>query len=87
MSNSEFNHYFPHDSNARSDDKMLSLRSSLGNKAYAIYFMVLELMREEDNYCLYAEGNLAGRLAMELNEPKDFMEDFIEKSQSLDYLT
>ena len=86
MSNSEFNHYFPHDSNARSDDKMLSLRSELGNKAYAIYFMILELMREEDNYCLNAEGNLVGRLSMELNEPKEFMEEFIEKSQEFGLL-
>nr|AGF93126.1 replication initiation protein [uncultured organism] len=83
MSNSELNHYFPHDSNARSDDKILSLRSELGNKAYAIYFMVLELMREEENYCLKANGNLPGRLSMELSESKDFMEEFIEKTQEI----
>ena len=84
MSNSELTHYFPHDSNARSDDKMLALRSSLGNKAYALYFMVLELMREEEDYGLKADGTLIDRLSMELNEEKDFIEDFLDKCKEIE---
>ena len=42
--------YFSHDSNARNSDKLLKVRMDLGAEGYAIYFMVLERLREEDDY-------------------------------------
>ena len=41
--------YFPHDSNARNDIKIIKLRSKLGFEGYGIYFAVLELLFSEEN--------------------------------------
>lgn len=42
--------YFSHDSNARNSDKLIKVRMDLGAEGYGIYFMILERLREEDNY-------------------------------------
>jgi hypothetical protein len=42
-------YYFPHFSNARSDRKILRVRKELGIEGYAIYFMLLETLREQTN--------------------------------------
>ena len=42
--------YFSHDSNARNSDKLLKVRMDLGAEGYAIYFMILERLRDEDDY-------------------------------------
>ena len=42
--------YFRHDSNARNDDKLTALRIEQGPAGYGVYFMILERLREEDNY-------------------------------------
>lgn len=43
-------YYFPHFYNARSDRKMLRVRRELGIEGYAIYFMLLEVLREQTNF-------------------------------------
>lgn len=43
-------YYFPHFSNARSDRKILRLRKELQIEGYGIYFMLLEVLRDTDNY-------------------------------------
>ena len=35
-------YYFPHDSNAREDDKLVALRMRHGSAGYGVYFMLLE---------------------------------------------
>jgi len=40
-------YYFPHFCNARNDLKILRLRKDLGEEGYGIYFMLLELLREQ----------------------------------------
>lgn len=45
-------YYFPHFSNARNDSKILKLRRVLGLEGYAIYFMLLEILREQTDYSL-----------------------------------
>lgn len=42
--------YFSHDSNARNDERILRLRRDLGARGYGIYWMLLERMREEEDY-------------------------------------
>ena len=42
--------YFSHDSNARNDSKIISLRMKLGVEGYGIYFMIIERLREESDY-------------------------------------
>lgn len=42
--------YFSHDSNARNSAKLIKLRMGLGLEGYAIYFMILERLREAKDY-------------------------------------
>ena len=42
--------YFTHDSNARNADNILPLRIDLGAEGYAVYFMILERLRDEPDY-------------------------------------
>lgn len=39
--------FFPHDSNARYDEKILRLRMNLGAVGYGVYFMLIERLRED----------------------------------------
>lgn len=43
-------YYFPHFSNARTDRKLLRIRKELGIEGYGIYFMVLEVLREQTDF-------------------------------------
>lgn len=43
-------YYFPHFSNARHDRKIQRLRHDLKNEGYALYFMLLETLREQPDY-------------------------------------
>ena len=43
-------YYFPHFCNARGDRKIKRLRKDLGLEGYGAYFMLLEVLREQDNF-------------------------------------
>lgn len=43
-------YYFPHFSNARNDSKLIKLRRVLGIEGYGLYFMLLEVLREQTNF-------------------------------------
>lgn len=45
-------YYFPHFSNARNDAKLLKLRRILGIEGYGIYFMLLEVLRDQTDFKL-----------------------------------
>lgn len=45
-----YNHYFPHDSNAKDDPKCLMLIDQLGLEGYGIYWVLVETLREQENY-------------------------------------
>lgn len=49
-------YYFPHFCNARNDSKILKLRRILGLEGYAIYFMLLEVLREQSNFKYHLSG-------------------------------
>lgn len=42
--------YFPHYANTRNDLKIRRVRRDLGLESYAIYFMILEVLREQDDF-------------------------------------
>jgi hypothetical protein len=42
--------YFPHYSNARNDRKLKRVIKDLGIEGYAIYFMILEVLRDQPNF-------------------------------------
>ena len=43
--------YFPHFSNARNDRKIKRLRKELGAEGYGVYFMILETLRDQQDFC------------------------------------
>lgn len=43
-------YYFPHDSNAHRDPKCVLLIEELGCEGYGIYFILLEILREQPDY-------------------------------------
>jgi hypothetical protein len=49
-------YYFPHFSNARNDSKVIKLRRVLGIEGYGIYFMLLEVLREQTDFKLPISG-------------------------------
>ena len=42
--------YFPHFANSRHDRKIMRVRIELGLEGYAIYFMLLEVLREQNDF-------------------------------------
>lgn len=69
--------YFSHDSNARNDEKIIRLRMRHKSAGYGVYFMILERMRDENNYMCAKDYNL---IAFDLREDaalvKSVVEDF-----------
>lgn len=45
-------YYFPHDSNARGDPRLVSFCQEHKNSGYACYFMTIEVLREQADYRL-----------------------------------
>lgn len=43
--------YFPHDSNAKDDPKCVMLIEQLGCEGYGIYWILVEILREQPDYC------------------------------------
>jgi hypothetical protein len=48
--------YFPHFSNARNDSKIIKLRRVLGIEGYGLYFMLLEVLREQTDFQFPVSG-------------------------------
>lgn len=69
-------HYFPHDSNARNADSLLSLRMRRGAEGYGIYFMILERLREEPDYTSVKDYNM---LAFDFRVGSDKVKSVIEE--------
>lgn len=50
-------YYFSHDSNAITDTKILNMRSDYGLEGYGLYWVILEMMRNEKSYMLALNKN------------------------------
>lgn len=69
--------YFPHDSNARNDERLLRLRMKHGAAGYGVYFMLLERLREEADYTSVKDYNIiAFDLRVDASVAKSVVEDF-----------
>lgn len=68
-------YYFSHDSNARTDNKILLIRAKYGAKGYGIYFMIIEMLREANAYQMLSNYSA---IAYELHEPETEIKDIIE---------
>lgn len=71
-------YYFPHDSNAFSDPKILQMRSVYGLEGYGLYWAIIERMREQSDYKLPIKGKYAiEAYAKAMGVTKEKLEGFI----------
>ena len=59
-------YYFSHDSNARHDPKILGLRAEYGISGYGIYWVVVEMLREANDYKLPTKAYIWNAIAMQV---------------------
>lgn len=52
------NPYFPHEGNARNDEKLIAMRMKYGWEGYGIYWAIVEKLRDADSYRLSCEYEL-----------------------------
>lgn len=71
-------YYFPHDCNARNDPKILALRSVFGAEGYGVYWMLIEILREQPDYKLQVTKYLYNTLAMQMQVQKERLEEIVE---------
>lgn len=70
--------YFKHDINARNDPKMLQMRSVYGAAGYGMYFMLIEILREQDNYKYPVSKYMCNALAMQMQCKVEDVQKFID---------
>lgn len=70
-------YYFPHDSNAQHDEKILQLRAKYTWAGYGIFWAIIERLRESKDYkfCLNAIPGLAISLSLAQAELEALLED------------
>jgi hypothetical protein len=69
------NNYFSHDSNARNDEKLIRLRMKKGAAGYGVYFMILERMRDEEDYTCAKDYDM---IAFDLREDAELIRSVVE---------
>lgn len=69
--------YFPHDTNARSDEKILAVRMRHHAEGYGIYFMIIEMLAEQPEHTLSRDYDMiAFELRADSNTVRSVIEDF-----------
>ena len=71
-------YYFSHDCNARNDEKILAMRSVYGLEGYAMFFMIVEIMREQNEYKLEMNKYIWSTLAMQMHTDASKVQKFVE---------
>ncbi|MEG2679009.1 MAG: DUF4373 domain-containing protein [Oscillospiraceae bacterium] len=71
-------YYFPHDCNARNDPKILALRSVFGAEGYGIYWMLIEILREQPDYKLQVTKYIWNTLAMQMQVQKERLQEIVD---------
>ena len=67
--------YFPHDSNARADEKLINLRIRHKAAGYGVYWMLLEIMRDKKDFMLRKDYNA---IAFDLREDASLIKAVVE---------
>jgi hypothetical protein len=79
--------YFPHEADKRRDIKVLSLRREHGNVVYGLFWIIVEILRTQDNFRLeycdntwngLSEEFSAGRHRHSPGQAKGFIDTFIQ---------
>lgn len=72
-------YFFSHDSNARNDPKILAMRSVYGSDGYGLYWMIIETLREQNDYKLVLMKYTINALAMQMQCESTKFEQFIKE--------
>ena len=67
--------YYPHDANARNDEKLLRLRMRHKAAGYGVYFMLLEILRDKEGFTCPKDYNV---IAYELREDAGLIKSVVE---------
>jgi hypothetical protein len=70
-------YYFSHDTNARRDPKILAMRNEYGNEGYGWYWIIVEMLAEQDGYKLKHAKWVTNAIAMELLCEPNSSEKFV----------
>ena len=70
-------YYFSHDSNARNDQRIIKLRRKYGAEGVGIYWMIVEILREQEEYKLGMDDDTVENIAYDLRVDQDKLEDII----------
>ncbi len=68
-------YYFPHDSNAQHDEKILQLRSKFGWEGYGLYWAIIEKLRDSYDYNLKM-ASIPG-IALSLSHPQATLDEML----------
>ena len=68
-------YYFPHDSNARNDQRLMKVRMKYGMEGYGIYFGIIEILREQSDYTLSFDD--LESIAFDLRVDLEMIEDIV----------
>jgi len=69
-------YYFTHDANARHDTKIIKMISKYGFKGYGWYWVIVEMLREQQNYKLNMIDDLES-IAIETRTKPKIISEFI----------
>lgn len=69
-------HYFKHDSNARNDEKLLSIRRKFGMEGYGVYWAIIEKLRETADFTLPTDYSY---IAWELHVSEELVKHIVEE--------
>ncbi len=71
-------YYTSHDANARRDPKILAMRSVYEAEGYGWYWMIVEILREQENFKIKKSKYYLESLALELGSKKEDIKTFID---------
>ena len=77
-------YYFSHDANARNDTKIIKMISVYGMEGYGWYWVIIEMLREQDNYKLiisdeYDIDVIASQTHSERSKIQKYIDDCVNK--------
>lgn len=71
-------YYFKHDSNARFDSKLITVRMQYGHEGYGLYWMILEVLRDQDGYRYPLDQNGRRSLAFQVAYSEEKLMEYLE---------
>ena len=73
-------YYFSHDANARNDPKISAMRAEFGTEGYGRYWIVVEMLREQEDYRLdYNEPFIWSAIAQQMQASAEQAKAFVEQ--------